>query len=53
LKDIWLSGFTSADFCLKLKSKGGSFFVSVIIQKYKKEVLDSEGNLGIKETISQ
>jgi hypothetical protein len=42
LNDSWLSGFTTAE---------GSFFVSK--QKYKKEVLDSEGNLGIKETISQ
>jgi hypothetical protein len=30
----------------------GSFFVSVLKQKYKKEILDSEGNLGTKETIS-
>jgi hypothetical protein len=44
LIDSWLSGFTTAE---------GSFFVSVLKQKYKKEVLDSEGNLGIKETISQ
>jgi LAGLIDADG endonuclease len=44
LNDSWLSGFTTAD---------GSFFVSVLKQKYKKEVIDSEGNLGIKETISQ
>jgi hypothetical protein len=44
LKDSWLSGFTTAE---------GSLFVSVLKQKYKKEVLDSEGNLGITETISQ
>jgi len=46
LNDSWLSGFTTA-------AAAGSFFVSVLKQKYKKEVLDSEGNLGIKETISQ
>ena len=44
LNDSWLSGFTTAE---------GYFFVSVFKQKYKKEVLYSEGNLGITDTISQ
>ena len=44
LNDSWLSGFTTAE---------GSFIVGIVNQKSKKEVLDSEGNLGIKETIYQ
>lgn len=44
LKDSWLSGFTTAE---------GSFLVSILNQKKQKEILDSEGNLGMKETITQ
>lgn len=44
LNDSWLSGFTTAE---------GSFIVGVVNQKSKKEVIDSEGNLGVKEVISQ
>ena len=44
LNDSWLSGFTTAE---------GSFIVGVVNQKSKKEVLDSEGNIGVKEVISQ
>lgn len=44
LKDSWLSGFTSAEGC---------FLVSILTQKKNKEVLDSEGNLGIRDTIFQ
>ena len=44
LNDSWLSGFTTAE---------GSFIVSVVNQKSKKEVIDSEGNLGVKEVIYQ
>ena len=44
LNDSWLSGFTTAE---------GSFIVGIVNQKSKKEVLDSEGNLGIKEVIYQ
>lgn len=44
LNDSWLSGFTTAE---------GSFVVSVVNQKSKKEVIDSEGNLGVKEVIYQ
>ena len=44
LNDSWLSGFTTAE---------GSFIVGIVNQKSKKEVLDSEGNIGIKETIYQ
>lgn len=44
LNDSWLSGFTTAE---------GSFIVGIVNQKSKKEVVDSEGNLGVKEVISQ
>ena len=44
LNDSWLSGFTTAE---------GSFIVGIVNQKSKKEVTDSEGNLGVKEVISQ
>lgn len=44
LNDSWLSGFTTAE---------GSFIVGVVNQKSKKEVLDSEGNIGVKEVIYQ
>ena len=44
LSDSWLSGFTTAE---------GSFMVGVVNQKSKKEVIDSEGNLGVKEVIYQ
>lgn len=44
LNDSWLSGFTTAE---------GSFIVGVVNQKSKKEFIDSEGNLGVKEVISQ
>lgn len=44
LNDSWLSGFTTAE---------GSFMVGVVNKKSKKEVIDSEGNLGVKEVISQ
>ena len=44
LNDSWLAGFATAE---------GSFIVSVVNQKSKKEVLDSEGNLGVKEVVSQ
>ena len=44
LNDSWLSGFTDAE---------GSFIVSVVNQKSNKEVLDSEGNIGLKVTIYQ
>ena len=44
LNDSWLSGFTTAE---------GSFIVGVVNQKSKKEVIDSEGNMGVKEVISQ
>lgn len=44
LNDSWLSGFSTAE---------GSFIAGVVNQKSKKEVIDSEGNLGVKEVISQ
>lgn len=44
LNDSWLSGFTTAEGC---------FIVGVVNQKSKKEVIDSEGNLGVKEVISK
>ena len=44
LDDSWLSGFTTGE---------GSFIIGVVNQKSKKEVIDSEGNLGVKEVISQ
>lgn len=44
LNDSWLSGFATAE---------GSFYVGVVNQKSKKEVIDSEGNLGKKEVIYQ
>ena len=44
LQDSWLSGFTAAE---------GSFIAGVVNQKSKKEVIDSEGNMGVKETTSQ
>lgn len=44
LNDSWLSGFATAE---------GSFIAGVVNQKSKKEVIDSEGNIGVKEVISQ
>ena len=44
LNDSWLSGFTTAE---------GSFIIGIVNQKSKKEVIDSEGNLGVKEVIRQ
>ena len=44
LNDSWLSGFATAE---------GSFIAGVVNQRSKKEVIDSEGNLGVKEVISQ
>lgn len=44
LNDSWLSGFTTAE---------GSFIVGIVNQKSKKGVIDSEGNRGVKEVISQ
>ena len=44
LSDSWLSGFTTAE---------GSFIVGIVNQKSKKDVLDSEGNRGVKEVTYQ
>ena len=44
LNDSWLSGFTTAE---------GSFFGGIVNQKSKKEIIDSEGNLGVKEVVHQ
>ena len=44
LNDSWLSGFTTAE---------GSFIVGIVNQKSKKDVLDSEGNRGVKEVTYQ
>ena len=44
LNDSWLSGFTTAE---------GSFMVGVVNQKTKKNIIDSEGNIGVKEVIYQ
>ena len=44
LQDSWLSGFATAE---------SSFIAGIVNQKSKKEVIDSEGNIGVKETISQ
>jgi len=44
LKDSWLSGFATAE---------GSFFVSIVNKITQKEVVDSEGNVGVKEIISK
>lgn len=44
LNDSWLSGFTTAE---------GSFIIGIVNQKSKKEVIDSEGNIGVKEVINQ
>lgn len=44
LNDSWLAGFATAE---------GSFIIGVVNQKSKKEILDSEGNLGVKEIVSK
>jgi len=44
LNDSWLSGFTTAE---------GSFIVGVVNQKTKKNIIDSEENIGVKEVIYQ
>ena len=44
LSDSWLSGFSTAE---------GSFIVGIVNQKSNKEVIDSEGNKGVKEVVYQ
>ena len=44
LSDSWLSGFSTAE---------GYFIVGIVNQKSKKEVIDSEGNKGVKEVVYQ
>ena len=44
LQDSWLSGFATAE---------SSFIAGVVNQKSNKQFIDSEGNIGVKETIYQ
>lgn len=46
LNDSWLSGFTTAE-------GSCSFMVGVVNKKTIKQVIDTEGNIGVKEVVSQ